>query len=168
MNTKRIELLLVVLIVYPIAGCSHPAFVVSRDVPVSPTFVVVPATDYLDDINNAGEYESYLLAVGIRVVQLPGERTTVSVQDDAVAHREPQDATGSRKITAEIYRRVGDLEADYIVVTDVEFHRVKIVRRSDGEILTSYVAFGGQTDDTRSAFNEALTALGIPIRKVGQ
>ena len=60
-----------------IAACSQTVFLVQRDVPSSPTFTVIPANDYLYQVDFATQIEGHLISCGVKVT-LPESPNMVS------------------------------------------------------------------------------------------
>lgn len=134
-----------------LSGCHPgPSFVVSRDVPSTPTFVVVPMTLTIDDIEFAGLVESYLISAGLRTVDVPATRKAVAT-DNERSFQLKQDEV------------IGSVASDYILWTEEDARRVKIVRRTDGEVLASFVLNQLRPTENEGSVHEALRALGIRI-----
>ena len=71
---KQNNLLAIALLfwVVVLAGCApQTQFVVLRDVPESPSFVVIPANDYLHEVVFANEVENAIISAGVKVVMRP-------------------------------------------------------------------------------------------------
>ena len=58
-----------------IIGCSTKTqFVVLRAVPESPSFVVIPANNYLNQVAFANEVEAAIIGAGVKVVSRPATK----------------------------------------------------------------------------------------------
>lgn len=173
MNTKRVELLLtnkailiLILLTVTVFGCSSgPNFVVSRDVPAQPSFIVVPASTYPDQIEYADRFEGYLLAAGIRVLVTPAVRENLTIKEGSQMHAEDNVLSEARSVVFEWSDAVKS-SATYILSTDSEFSRVKIIRRDGGEILASFQlkTFTMKAGEEERRFREALVALGLHLK----
>ena len=123
---KQNNLLAIALLfwVVVLAGCApQTQFVVLRDVPESPSFVVIPANDYLHEVVFANEVENAIISAGVKVVMRPATK-------DVTMEKTVQGQKASKPMTValiqsadakliERYSAFDDIDADYIVQTYV-------------------------------------------------
>ena len=175
---KQNNLLAIALLfwVVVLAGCATPTsqFVVLRDVPESPSFVVIPANDYLHEVVFANEVENAIISAGIKVVMRP-------VTKDVTMEKTVQGAEGKRTDDRaliqsadakliERYSAFDDIDADYIVQTYVTSRQVKISKRETEEILAvlvakQYMNAAGPVYIWLLELKKALAKMGIPVVK---
>jgi hypothetical protein len=176
-------------------GCRTTAivrnFVVQRDVPVSPQFVVLPFNNYQPQILCAEKAESALIAAGVKVVRPPSTKN-VEIRKEAGADRkklssesgqmhylgEKSDAS-SLEVTrilatkVERYEEYGEISADYIVTTTgtitdyggvpyIESISVRIIKKSSTEVLASFVTYSDFINDD---MYKVLKALGARVKQ---
>ena len=151
--------------VLTMTGCARTKFVVLRDVPHSPSFVVIPANAYLHEVEFGNKIERAIIGSGVKVVMRPSTRevTTEQVIEEAKGSK----ASGVR--LTEKYFAFEEINADYIVQTYVSSQQVKITKRETQEVLailvvdTSY--YNGPTEKWRKeVFTRALEKMGIPVK----
>jgi hypothetical protein len=116
------------------AGNTH--FVILRAVPNNPSITVVPANENLSEVEFAISVESYVLSAGVRVVHRP------PTKDVLYAGRLTQsDILGSNsennEVMTERYFPLTDAKSDYILFTYASDRRLKLVKKSSGEVLSS-------------------------------
>ena len=132
MKTNMIFYLCLCVIIFCLcfAGCGKTNYIVLRDVPQSPSFVVIPVTNTISEVSYANIVESAIIAAGVKVVLRPAskeiEKTTTTPTDDG----------DSTKILTERYFELDELNADYLVQTYVTPAQVKISKLSTREVLT--------------------------------
>lgn len=154
MNARLVAVGLLLIVV---SGCVHPSYVVSRDVPESPTFVVLSGSADEDEVEYANRMTSYLIAAGVRVVDLPASREAVSAESQSDREKDPP------ILLLEQFQKIRAVDPDYILWTDVEYHRLKFVKRPGGEVLASIVLRNPRPSEEEEQFREALVSLGIPV-----
>ena len=171
-NLLAIALLFWVVV---LAGCAPqtPQFVVLRDVPESPSFVVIPANDYLHEVEFANKVENAIISAGIKVVMRPAtkdvtmERTVQGAEGKRTDDRTLIQSADAKLI--ERYSAFDDIDADYIVRTYVTSKQVKISKRETEEILAVLVAKeyieGGTIYRWEIMLQKALARMGIPVVK---
>ena len=71
MNAKA---LIIVLLSVSLTGCVSHQVVVLRNVPKSPSFVVIPANGYLKEVRFANEIEGAIISAGVKVVARPATK----------------------------------------------------------------------------------------------
>ena len=142
-------------------GCGKTNYIVLRDVPQSPSFVVIPVNNTIPEVSYANVIESAIIAAGAKVVLRPAskeiEKTTTS----------PTNNGNTTKILTERYFALDELNADYLVQTYVTPAQVKISKLSTREVLTIinvYRVHRGQgREDPRETMLKVLSKLlGIP------
>ena len=112
------------------AGCGKTNYIVLRDVPQSPSFVVIPANYTIPEVSYANRIESAIIAAGVKVILRP---TSKEIEETTTT---PADNGDSTKILTERYFALDELNADYLVQTYVTPVQVKISKLSTREVLT--------------------------------
>ena len=142
----RLDLRLIVLLTV-LCGCGVTQYtvVVSRDVPDSPKFTVVPANDQMREVTFANEVENAIIAAGVKVVRYYRPTPTEVTKEATVgeenagrnleAHPNEMDIraaakSGSAKVTKKYFESEGGVRADYYVETYSYRRHIKI---SNGE-----------------------------------
>ena len=172
---KLLGIALLFLVVI-LAGCAPqtPQFVVLRDVPESPSFVVIPANDYLHEVVFANKVENAIISAGIKVVMRPAtkdvtmEKTVQGAKASKTDDRALIQSADAKLI--ERYSAFEDIDADYIVQTYVTSRQVKISKRETEEILAvlvakQYMDAAGQVYIWQLKLKKALAKMGIPVVK---
>ena len=124
-------------------GCSNTKYeyVVLRDVPQSPTFVVIPPNRYMYEIEFANTVEEIIMSLGVRVVDRPATKEITETTEKGVAGAKTEDSklmTGERSHQrVESYFEYEDLKADYVVHSYSNSKQVRIIKRQSEEILAS-------------------------------
>ena len=124
-----------------IVGCSKTQFIVLRDVPESPSFVVIPANNYLNQVTFANEVEAAIISAGIKVVmfsQATKEVTKEVAVGGKIAAVEGSQAAqkfGEGKLTERYVEFFEEIKADYIVITYAGSKQIRIIKRQTREIL---------------------------------
>ncbi len=124
-------------------GCSNTKYqyVVLRDVPQSPTFVVIPPNRYMYEIEFANTVEEIIMSLGVRVVDRPATKEVTETTEKGVAGAKADDSklmAGERSHQlVESYFAYEDLKADYIVRSYSNSKQVRIIKRQSEEILAS-------------------------------
>ena len=173
---KQNNLLAIALLfwVVVLAGCApQTQFVVLRDVPESPSFVVIPANDYLHEVEFANKVENAIISAGVKVVLRPVtkditiEKTVQGTEGKKTDDRALIQSADAKLI--ERYSAFDDIDADYIVQTYVTSKQVKISKRETEEILAVLVAKeyieGGTIYRWEIMLQKALARMGIPVVK---
>ena len=150
------------------AGCAaEPFFVVLRDVPESPSFVVIPANEYLHEVEFANLVESSLLGANVKVVMRPGTkevRTEETVQ--GAEGKQAQGVQSRRQADVKLiesYLQFEEIDADYIVRTYVNSGQVRIAKKETREILAVFGFFPLEDYASKSnRIHKALAKMGIP------
>ena len=141
MSLRRLPLTIFSFMLLPIMiGCSKTQFVVLRDVPESPSFAVIPANDYLDQVAFATEVEEAIISAGVKVImfsQAAKEVTREIAVRGGIAAIEGNQAarkSGAGKLT-ERYVEFERTDVDYLVYTYLESGQVRIIKNQTREIL---------------------------------
>ena len=155
-----------------IIGCSTQ-FVVLRDVPESPSFVVIPANNYLNQVAFANEVEAAIIGAGIKVVmfsQATKEVTKeVAIEGEIRAIEGTQAArkSGEGKLIERYIESFEEIKADYIVFTYAGSKQIRIIKRQTREILAVLtVPTDSRTHqplEHHEFIADALTNMGIPV-----
>ena len=171
-NLLAIALLFWVVV---LAGCApQTQFVVLRDVPESPSFVVIPANDYLHEVVFANEVENAIISAGVKVVMRPATKEITT--EKTVQRAKGKQADDVKLIQSadakliERYAAFEEIDADYIVQTYVTSRQVKISKRETEEILAvlvakQYMDAAGQVYIWQLKLKKALAKMGIPVVK---
>lgn len=135
-------------------GCGKTNYIVLRDVPQSPSFVVIPANNTIPEVSYANVIESAIIAAGVKVILRPVskeiEKTITTPTNDG----------GSTNILTERYFELDELNADYLVQTYVTPAQVKISKLSTGEVLAIVNVYRGQGgEDPRDTMLKVLSKL---------
>jgi hypothetical protein len=151
-----------------IAACSQTVFLVQRDVPSSPTFTVIPANDYLYQVDFATQIEGHLISCGVKVIVRPVSKE-IETRKSASQTEAFQEKAGEKEATQiERYHAVDETSADYIIQSYAEANFVKIIRRTTGEVLAAFEFKTGSRDPFSTTSSkticEALTNLGIKTK----
>ena len=167
--------LIIVLLSVSLAGCGTTQYVVLRNVPTSPTFVVIPANSYLNQVRYANEVERALISAGVKVVARPSTKEVMTEKE--VHGAEGLQESGARAIRAadakitERYFAFDDITADYIVETFANPEQVKITKRESMEILAVITPqldglnINNTSYSWTSAIHMTLEKMGIPVVK---
>ena len=122
-----------------IVGCSKTQFIVLRDVPEFPSFVVIPANSYLNQVEFANEIEDAIISAGVKVVMRPATKDVtkeVAIEKEIAAVEGNQAArkSGEGKLI-EKYVAFENIDADYIVKTYAGSKQIRIMKKQTREIL---------------------------------
>ena len=152
-----------VISVLIMAGCAQTKFVVLRDVPQSPSFVVIPANTYLFEVEFGNKIEQAIISSGVKVVMRP---STKEVTTEKVLEKSEDNQAAGMKLT-ERYFEFEKINADYIVQTYATSQQVKITKRETQEVLTVLTLttpYNSPAIEWRRKFlTRALAKMGIPV-----
>lgn len=144
---------------------TQTVFVVLRDIPENPSFVIIPPNNTLNEVEFANSVESYFTASGVRIIARPISKAVET--QAAVGQLESQgnsleSAASQRK---ETYYAFDDTKADYVVKTYLSNRQVQVIRRNTMEVLTTLELPNPSTPSTqyRAVINSLLKNLGIPV-----
>ena len=167
--------MMIVLLSVSLTGCGTTQYVVLRNVPTSPTFVVIPANSYLNQVTFANEIESAIISAGVRVVARPATKEVMTEKE--IHGAEGIQGAGTQAIRAadakvtERYFAFDDFNADYIVHTYVNPEQVKFTKRESKEILAvltpqlDALNINNRSYPWWSAIHKTLENMGIPVFK---
>ena len=168
MKPTAMLLLFVCLVV---AGCAPKTelFVVLRDVPQDPSFTVIPANDYLYQIEFANKVEEYIISAGVKVVSRPALKEVEAKKEVGQEEAKSGEAKGAHGTLTEKYIAFDETNADYIISTYADSRQIKIIKKTSKEILSTFelkaVKRGDETISEDSLVYQALMKLGIPVRQ---
>ena len=141
-------------------------FVVVRNVPQYPTFVVMPANDYLYQHEFANQVENWLLGSGVKVLSRPSNEPTkevrVTKQAEGISAQSGRVEGGLASVTERFFV-FQETEADYAIFTYADAKQVQIVKRNNQEILASFAIKPTQDYSGDQIFRDALRNLGIRV-----
>lgn len=165
-------------------------FVVQRDVPISPTFVVLPFNDFQPQILCAEQAESALIAAGVKVVMPPQKKKDVEIskridaEQAKLGHGSDRiqpitgkldsaslETTGAYMTRVERYIDYGEISADYIVRTNGTIYypdgsivniSVRIIKKDTEEVLSSFATY---TEYIKDDMHKILQSLGIKVKQ---
>ena len=153
-----------------LAGCGKTQFVALREVPESPSFVVIPANNFLHEVEFANNIENAIISAGLKVVMRPATKdvTTEKIIQDAEGKR-TDDRTLIQSVDAKLIERYSafeDIDTDYIVQTYVTLKQVKIAKRETREILAILeISKFDRFPSWRRTIRKALVEMGVPMVK---
>ncbi len=136
-------------------------FVVSRDVPDSPSFVVIPANDYLSQVEFANTIESYLIACHVRVLAKPGTKQIESTKQAAQSGAQPAQAAATQATLTERFVAFDETNADYIVQTYSDTQQLKIIKKATTEVLATFELKYDESHPPAEIIRNALISLGV-------
>ena len=155
-----------------IIGCTKTQFVVLRDVPKSPSFVVIPANDYLLQVAFAHRIEEAIISAGVKVVMFSQATKEVTKEIavkggiKAIEGDQAAQKSGAGKLI-ERYVELENINADYIVYTYVESGQIRIMKNQTSEILTVLTVPIAPITNQPLVYHEfivdALDSMGIPV-----
>lgn len=186
---KNICCVLSIVVMQLGCGSTHHYVVVSREVPESPTFTVVPANFQMKEVTFARDVESAIIAAGVKVARYSppaatevtkeatlGENKSAKIFEtyDNEAEARAAGKSGSARVTKTYFELEGGTRADYYVETYAYRRQIKI---SNGkEVLTVFdakplggierVAIGNVTVSTNAwqlKMHAVLSNMGIPV-----
>ena len=171
---KQNNLLAIALLfwVVVLAGCApQTQFVVLRDVPESPSFVVIPANDYLHEVVFANTIENAIISAGVKVVMRPATKEiTMEKTVQRAKGKQADDVKLIQSADAKLIERYAafeDIDTDYIVLTYVTSRQVKIAKRETREILVVLLASQPEhySYTWPKKIYETLAKMGLPVVK---
>jgi hypothetical protein len=165
-------------------------YVVQRDVPISPTFVVVPFNDYQPQFFCAEQAEAALIAAGVKVVMWNQKKKDVEIskridaEQAKLGHGSDRiqpitgkldsaslETTGAYAMRVERFIDYGEISADYIVRTNGNIYysdgsidkiSVRIIKKDSNEVLSSFVTY---TEYIKDEMYKNLQSLGIKVKQ---
>ena len=171
-----IKALIVVYLSFALSSCGKTQYVVLRNVPKYPSFVVIPANNYSHEVWFANEIENAIISAGVKVVARP-------VTKEVMTEKEVHGAEGIRESGAQAIRSADakiteryfafdEITADYIVQTfTTPEQQVKFTRKESMEILavvTEIDVLNSRSINRRSnlwqhSIHMTLDKMGIPV-----
>lgn len=149
-----------------LSGCEvETAFVVIRNVPTNPSFVVVPANDYLYQVEFANQVESYIISSGVSVVHFRPSVKEIEVTKQAgqVSAQSTQAAGGQVTLTERYLAAIEETSADYIVFTYADSRQLRIIKRMNKEVLVNFALKSSPNYKESQIVREVLKNLGIRV-----
>jgi hypothetical protein len=155
-------------------------FIVRRDVPDTPSVVVVPSSWSRNDLEYADKIEEIVIGFGLKVVQRPSTRIITETKG-AVGTTGGETVNGvGTKTLKEEYVAYQETGANYLLLTDENSSRFKLILINTHELLASVKV--GRYEPCGNAFSEegeslgfseqlqyclykALEGAGLPVRK---
>ncbi len=114
-----------------LSGCTKTNYIVLRDVPISPSFVVIPVNNTMQEISYANLIERAILSSGFRVELRPASKEIEKTLTG------PTDNNDKVQTLTERYFELEKLTADYLVQTYAASADVKVSKLSKiSEVLT--------------------------------
>ena len=163
-NFNKLFGTILVIFVLITSGCASTQFVALRDVPQSPSFVVIPANTYLSEVEFGNKIEQAIISSGVKVVMRP---STKEVTTEKVLEKAEGNQASGMKLT-ERYFEFEKINADYIVQTYATSQQVKITKRETQEVLavlTLATPYNTPAIEWRRKFLiRALAKMGIPVK----
>ena len=154
-----------VLVIFALimTGCAQTKFVVLRDVPQSPSFVVIPANSYLSEVAFGNKIEQAIISCGVKVIMRP---STKEVKTEKVLEKAEDNQAASMKLT-ERYFEFEKINADYIVQTYATSQQVKITKRETQEVLVILSVtpphYTPMVEWRKKFLTQVFTKMGIPV-----
>ncbi|GEM_PF-4857179 len=154
------------LVLLALSGCSpsQTIFVVLRDVPETPSFVVIPANDYLYQVEFSNKVESYAISSGVKVVTRPATKEVEATKQAAQVDAQSSQAAGSQATLTERYVAFEDTNADYIIQTYADSKQIKLIRKATKEILLTFELKRTDRQSEGQVFRNAMQSIGINVR----
>ena len=163
------------VIILAVACSSKLEYVIYRDVPQSPAFAVVPASYTVVDNRFKSEVESYLVKLGLSVIEAPlVKQPEVEVESKAQRARDEGQLHEKEKVlsiddlveTSIVYN---SSKADYVILVNAQTDVLKITRKSTQEIQA--VIKYSVLDKGGSRFvklHDVLSNLGFKIKAISE
>jgi len=161
----------VFLLLFFIVSCTTTQeFVVRRNVPTNPTFVVIPANNLLYQVEFANKIESSLLETGVSVHQRPSLKEVRKKQSVGKTEKKESESRNSEEATlVEAYTAYDGLNADYLITTYAGSEQVRIIKRETNEVLASFKILntappGEKLTSTYESIKNALKSMGVATK----
>jgi hypothetical protein len=159
--------------------------IVCRDVPISPSFVVIPFNKNQVQVTCAEDAERALMSLGVRVLAPPkpknieqkleagGKQTTLNKGSNAVNSSSVSVAEALASKTRIERYSIGETSADYIITTNgiwyyyegqpyIENVSIRIMKIDSEEILSSFKTY---PDNILDEMYKVLKAMGMNVKK---
>ena len=130
-----------------LAGCSCPKqgpktqYVVLRDVPENPSITIMPINYSEKQTDMVILLEEMLLSFRVKIVIAPSIREVITQKGVTFERDDPRDMFGESIMEGNITERYfsyGDFASDYVLISDADDKRIKIININTQEILTSF------------------------------
>lgn len=151
-----------------LTGCiTTTEFVQIRPVPAAPSFTVLPANEYLDEVEFARRIEAALVAAGVSVLSAPGTAfitKETTLRRGIASESSETKAEGSREEKETVrFLSYDNLEADYVVSTIYSGSgngQVRIELRKTREVVTVFrVRYYSGPEDVEGQVKDAVEAI---------
>ncbi|MDH5764617.1 MAG: hypothetical protein OEZ38_01270 [Gammaproteobacteria bacterium] len=172
---KKSGLLVVISCVFLfLSACGvNTQYVVHRDVPVHPSFTVIPTTYQVEDFQFKARIESFLIRLGLAVIETPlSKRPEVITKPESLSKLNSSFSDKNKSLltakdlvdTSIIY---DSSVADYILLANSEAGVLKLTQRPSGEILAviEYTMLDKPGSRLIKLY-EALNSLGFKLKKI--
>ena len=154
-------------------------FVILRDVPINPKITVMPANYTEAEYRFANRIEEIIIGYGVSVVAKPIRKEIETKKGAAAGQVEELSDTvmESENYIYEKYVTLDEINADYIMFSNIREKRIKIIKTDTREVLASFnfetkpkSSLFGHTEEEekeqlRQCIHDALTGIGIQIRE---
>ncbi|MFC1799450.1 hypothetical protein ACFL2Z_00855 [Candidatus Eisenbacteria bacterium] len=170
MHSKVMTLLVLAVLGIGCAGTSTPrGYVIMRDVPENPTFMVLPAGEDVEEIKIANKVEEALISAGVSVISRPAVKSVVSERNvgasETQTSSEASESAAAGVTLKETYWAYDEIDVDYIIHTDRRVGQAKIEKRETREILVIFsIEFDFYGPDLGARVHEALEGVGVRVQ----
>jgi hypothetical protein len=110
---------------------------VQRDIPISPTIVVVPTAFDKASLHYADQIEEFLLSCRLRIVQRPSIKQVTETKGATKAEAEKGASMAGGRSLTEQYVAYEETGAEYVLLTDADAERVKLIDAKTREIVAT-------------------------------
>ena len=135
---KKIKLLLIAGILLFFIGCGSTSFVVLRNVPLSPSMVIVPVNPLAYQVEFANDIEEIIIGSGVRVLQRPSTKEVIITKEAEKVEIQMLKGGKVEMSMVERFYAFEDITADYIVITNAYSNQVRIIKNDTQEVLASF------------------------------
>ena len=159
---KKIYLLLIVGILLFVFGCGTTSFVVLRNVPLSPSMVVVPVNPLAYQVEFANDIEEIIIGSGVSVLQRPTTKEiTVTKEAEKVEIQMLKGGKAEMSMVERFYA-FNEITADYIVITNSYSNQVRIIKNDTQEVLASFKT-SREPEILKKTIKRSLIVIGLVI-----
>lgn len=156
------------------AACTHTEFINVRDVPAHPTFTVLPANNYIAEVEFARRIEAALVGAGVSVLSPPPAvevTNELSIQAGEAA-RIPGSADGRSSEAKQTTRfwSYDELTSTYVVNTiryAKNHGQVRIEVRATREVVSVFQVYDNSLETRSRIIKKAIAALRKPADSAG-
>ncbi len=124
------SIILILSLVVLVSCRTQYQFLSVQAIPKNPTVVVIPASDYLYQIDYANALENYLIGLGIKVIDRP------LLKSRSIMEEFDSDKKSSRT-TKEAYQSYEETNADFIIQTFEDQWHIRIINNKTKEVVAS-------------------------------